>query len=421
MSEIKSIEKNFIAKENIMNITGKIMILIITTMIIKNYNLIEDLKNGVFNILSNYNEIKLLKNFSIIHYKNDKKSLFNKKLEIFREAQKILGISLIILYILIINIFMIFPNIIYTNYINTFYNSSIFFIILYISISFYKLFFKYTVSVYFITLLTFLGISLIIFSVIQNIILTFSLMMTSILLFYIITYFLFSIDFFKKINICLKISVIFMIVINILLYYLISLLKNYYWIFFIISICIMIFLSLAPFMIYIIMYNKNNRENLYENFLKKFFGKEIIQFFILLIICIGIVTFSLSKTYLYFKNFIPFFTLEEYIKENNSNIFKSIINYLTIKRKLNDILFLVSIVSGTYFLIGEILVYFKIKKYKEKAQEIYEDIIMNEIYYYEQMKKCVYYGEEEYRNLFFNNDKIREIIKQNEKYYKDNN
>lgn len=37
------------------------------------------------------------------------------------------------------------------------------------------------------------------------------------------------------------------------------------------------------------------------------------------------------------------------------------------------------------------------------------------------MKKCVYYGEEEYRNLFFNNDKIREIIKQNEKYYKDNN
>ena len=404
-----------------MNITGKILILIITTMIIKNYNLIEDLKNGVFNILSNYNEIKLLKNFSIIHYKNDKKSLFNKKLEIFREAQKILGISLIILYILIINIFMIFPNIIYTNYINTFYNSSIFFIILYISISFYKLFFKYTVSVYFITLLTFFGISLIIFSVIQNIILTFSLMMTSILLFYIITYLLFSIDFFKKINICLKISVIFMIVINILLYYLISLLKNYYWIFFIISICIMILLSLAPFMIYIIMYNKNNRENLYENFLKKFFGKEITQFFILLIICIGIVTFSLSKTYLYFKNSIPFFTLEEYIKENNSNIFKSIINYLTIKRKLNDILFLVSIVSGTYFLIGEILVYFKIKKYKEKAQEIYEDIIMNERYYYEQMKKCVYYGEEEYRNLFFNNDKIREIIKQNEKYYKDNN
>lgn len=404
-----------------MNITGKILILIITTMIIKNYNLIEDLKNGVFNILSNYNEIKLLKNFSIIHYKNDKKSLFNKKLEIFREAQKILGISLIILYILIINIFMIFPNIIYTNYINTFYNSSIFFIILYISISFYKLFFKYTVSVYFITLLTFFGISLIIFSVIQNIILTFSLMMTSILLFYIITYLLFSIDFFKKINICLKISVIFMIVINILLYYLISLLKNYYWIFFIISICIMILLSLAPFMIYIIMYNKNNRENLYENFLKKFFGKEITQFFILLIICIGIVTFSLSKTYLYFKNFIPFFTLEEYIKENNSNIFKSIINYLTIKRKLNDILFLVSIVSGTYFLIREILVYFKIKKYKEKAQEIYEDIIMNERYYYEQMKKCVYYGEEEYRNLFFNNDKIREIIKQNEKYYKDNN
>ena len=419
--KLKVLKKNFIAKENIMNITGKILILIITTMIIKNYNLIEDLKNGVFNILSNYNEIKLLKNFSIIHYKNDKKSLFNKKLEIFREAQKILGISLIILYILIINIFMIFPNIIYTNYINTFYNSSIFFIILYISISFYKLFFKYTVSVYFITLLTFFGISLIIFSVIQNIILTFSLMMTSILLFYIITYLLFSIDFFKKINICLKISVIFMIVINILLYYLISLLKNYYWIFFIISICIMILLSLAPFMIYIIMYNKNNRENLYENFLKKFFGKEITQFFILLIICIGIVTFSLSKTYLYFKNFIPFFTLEEYIKENNSNIFKSIINYLTIKRKLNDILFLVSIVSGTYFLIGEILVYFKIKKYKEKAQEIYEDIIMNERYYYEQMKKCVYYGEEEYRNLFFNNDKIREIIKQNEKYYKDNN
>lgn len=408
-----------------MNIIGKFLILVvikilisvIMIMIIKNYNLIEDLKNGVFNILSNYNEIKLLKNFSIIHYKNDKKSLFNKKLEIFREAQKILGISLIISYILIINIFMIFPNIIYTNYINTFYNSSIFFIILYILISFYKLFFKYTVSVYFITLLIFLGISLIIFSVIQNIILTFSLMMIFIPLFYIITYFLFSIDFFKKINICLKISVIFMIVINILLYYLISLLKNYYWIFFIISICIMILLSLAPFMIYIIMYNKNNRENLY----KKFFGKEITQFFILLIICIGIVTFSLSKTYLYFKNFIPFFTLEEYIKENNSNIFKSIINYLAIKRKLNDILFLVSIVSGTYFLIGEILVYFKIKKYKEKAQEIYEDIIMNERYYYEQMKKCVYYGEEEYRNLFFNNDKIREIIKQNEKYYKDNN
>ena len=399
-----------------MNITGKILILIITTMIIKNYNLIEDLKNGVFNILSNYNEIKLLKNFSIIHYKNDKKSLFNKKLEIFREAQKILGISLIILYILIINIFMIFPNIIYTNYINTFYNSSIFFIILYISISFYKLFFKYTVSVYFITLLTFFGISLIIFSVIQNIILTFSLMMTSILLFYIITYLLFSIDFFKKINICLKISVIFMIVINILLYYLINLLKNYYWIFFGSSICIMFLLFLA-FITSIIIYNKTDSENLSKNF----FGKEITQFFILLFICIGIITFSLFKTYLDFKNFIPFFTLEEYIKENNNNIFKSIINYLTIKRKLNDILFLVSIISGTYFLIGEILVYFKIKKYKEKAQEIYEDIIMNKRYYYEQMKKCVHYGEEEYRNLFFNNDKIREIIKQNEKYYKDNN
>ena len=179
----------------------------------------------------------------------------------------------------------------------------------------------------------------------------------------------------------------------------------------------MILLSLAPFMMYIIMYNKNNRENLYKNF----FGKEITQFFILLFICIGIVAFSLFETYLAFKNFIPFFSLEEYIKENDSNIFKSIINHLTIESKLNDILFLVSIISGTYFLIGEILVYFKIKKYKEKAQEIYEDIIMNKRYYYEQMKKCIYYGEEEYRNLFFNNDKIREIIKQNEKYYKDNN
>ena len=397
-----------------MNIIVKILISVV--MININYNLIKDLKNRVFNILSNCNEIKLLKNFSIIYYKNNKKGLFNKKLEIFKEAQKILGILLIILPILIINIFIIFPNIIYVNYINTLYIFPIFFIILYI-ILFYKLFFKYTVSVYFITLLIFLGISLIIFSVIQNIILTFSLMMSSILLFYIITYFLFSIDFFKKINICLKISVIFMIVINILLYYLINLLKNYYWIFFIISICIMILLSIAPFMMYIIMYNKNNRENLYKNF----FGKEITQFFILLFICVGILTFSLFETYLDFKNFIPFFTLEEYIKENNSNIFKSIINYLTIKRKLNDILFLVSIVSGTYFLIGEILVYFKIKKYKEKAQEIYEDIIMNERYYYEQMKKCVYYGEEEYRNLFFNNDKIRKIIKQNEKYYKDNN
>ena len=397
-----------------MNIIVKILISVV--MININYNLIKDLKNRVFNILSNCNEIKLLKNFSIIYYKNNKKGLFNKKLEIFKEAQKILGILLIILPILIINIFIIFPNIIYVNYINTLYIFPIFFIILYI-ILFYKLFFKYTVSVYFITLLIFLGISLIIFSVIQNIILTFSLMMSSILLFYIITYFLFSIDFFKKINICLKISVIFMIVINILLYYLINLLKNYYWIFFIISICIMILLSLAPFMMYIIMYNKNNRENLYKNF----FGKEITQFFILLFICVGILTFSLFETYLDFKNFIPFFTLEEYIKENNSNIFKSIINYLTIKRKLNDILFLVSIVSGTYFLIGEILVYFKIKKYKEKAQEIYEDIIMNERYCYEQMKKCVYYGEEEYRNLFFNNDRIREIIKQNEKYYKDKN
>lgn len=403
-----------------MNIIGKILILIITTMIIKNYNLIEDLKNGVFNILSNLNEIKSFKNFSIIYYNNDKKSLFNKKLEIFKETQKILVILLFILFILKINIFIIFPNITYTNYINTLYIPSIFFIILYISILFYKLFFKYTVSVYFITLLTFLGMSLIIFSIKQNIILAFSLMMTSILLFYMITYFLFSIDFFKKINVCFKISVIFMIVINILLYYLINLLKNYHCIFFVISICIIILLFLAPIIIYIIG-NKNDSENIYKNFLKKFFGKEITQFFILLIICIAIITFSLFKTYLYFKNFIPFFTLEEYIKENNNNIFKSIINYLTIKRKLDDILFLVSIISGTYFFIGEILVYFKIKKYKEKAQEIYEDIIMNERYYYEQMKKCVYYGEEEYRNLFFNNDKIREIIKQNEKYYKYNN
>ena len=403
-----------------MNIIGKILILIITTMIIKNYNLIEDLKNGVFNILSNLNEIKSFKNFSIIYYNNYKKSLFNKKLEIFKETQKILVILLFILFILKINIFIIFPNITYTNYINTLYIPFIFFIILYISILFYKLFFKYTVSVYFITLLTFLGMSLIIFSIKQNIILAFSLMMTSILLFYMITYFLFSIDFFKKINVCFKISVIFMIVINILLYYLINLLKNYHCIFFVISICIIILLFLAPIIIYIIG-NKNNSENIYKNFLKKFFGKEITQFFILLFICIGIVAFSLFKTYLDFKNFIPFFTLEEYIKENNNSIFKSIINYLTIKRKLNDILFLVSIISGTYFFIGEILVYFKIKKYKEKAQEIYEDIIMNERYYYEQMKKCVYYGEEEYRNLFFNNDKIREIIKQNEKYYKDNN
>ena len=183
----------------------------------------------------------------------------------------------------------------------------------------------------------------------------------------------------------------------------------------------MFLLFLAPIIIYIIIGNKNDSENIYKNFLKKFFGKEITQFFILLFICIGIVAFSLFETYLAFKNFIPFFSLEEYIKENNSNIFKSIINHLTIESKLNDILFLVSIISGTYFLIGEILVYFKIKKYKEKAQEIYEDIIMNKRYYYEQMKKCVYYGEEEYRNLFFNNDKIREIIKQNEKYYKDNN
>ncbi|KMV76079.1 hypothetical protein PSAG_04547, partial [Fusobacterium animalis D11] len=145
-------------------------------------------------------------------------------------------------------------------------------------------------------------------------------------------------------NICLKISVIFMIVINILLYYLINLLKNYYWIFFGSSICIMFLLFLA-FITSIIIYNKTDSENLSKNF----FGKEITQFFILLFICIGIITFSLFKTYLDFKNFIPFFTLEEYIKENNNNIFKSIINYLTIKRKLNDILFLVSIISGTYF------------------------------------------------------------------------
>ncbi|WDD89726.1 MULTISPECIES: hypothetical protein [Fusobacterium] len=177
------------------------------------------------------------------------------------------------------------------------------------------------------------------------------------------------------------------------------------------------FLLFLAFITSIIIYNKTDSENLSKNF----FGKEITQFFILLFICIGIVAFSLFETYLAFKNFIPFFSLEEYIKENNSNIFKSIINHLIIESKLNDILFLVSIISGTYFLIGEILVYFKIKKYKEKAQEIYEDIIMNKRYYYEQMKKCVYYGEEEYRNLFFNNDKIREIIKQNEKYYKDNN
>lgn len=402
-----------------MNIIGKLFISVI--MIIINYNLIKDLKNRIFNLLPNCNEIKLLKNFSIINYKNNKKSLFNKKLEIFKETQKILGILLIILFILIINIFIIFPNISYTNYINTLYISFIFFIILYISILFYKLFFKYTISVYFMTLLTFLGISLIIFSIIQNIILTFSLIMISILLFYMITYLLFSIDFFKKINVCLKISVIFMIVINILLYYLIYLLKNYHCIFFVTSICIMILLFLAPIIIYIIVGNKNDSEDINKNFFKKFFGKEITQFFILLFICIGIMTFSLFKTYLDFKNFIPFFILEEYIKENNNDIFKSIINYLTIKRKLNDILFLVSIILGTYFLIGEILVYFKIKKYKEKAQEIYEDIIMNERYCYEQMKKCVYYGEEEYRNLFFNNDRIREIIKQNEKYYKDKN
>ena len=402
-----------------MNIIGKLFISVI--MIIINYNLIKDLKNRIFNLLPNCNEIKLLKNFSIINYKNNKKSLFNKKLEIFKETQKILGILLIILFILIINIFIIFPNISYTNYINTLYISFIFFIILYISILFYKLFFKYTISVYFMTLLTFLGISLIIFSIIQNIILTFSLIMISILLFYMITYLLFSIDFFKKINVCLKISVIFMIVINILLYYLIYLLKNYHCIFFVTSICIMILLFLAPIIIYIIVGNKNDSEDINKNFFKKFFGKEITQFFILLFICIGIMTFSLFKTYLDFKNFIPFFILEEYIKENNNDIFKSIINYLTIKRKLNDILFLESIISGTYFLIGEILVYFKIKKYKEKAQEIYEDIIMNERYCYEQMKKCVYYGEEEYRNLFFNNDRIREIIKQNEKYYKDKN
>ena len=81
-----------------MNIIGKILILIITTMIIKNYNPIEDLKNGVFNILSNLNEIKSFKNFSIIYYNNYKKSLFNKKLEIFKETQKILVILLVFLF-----------------------------------------------------------------------------------------------------------------------------------------------------------------------------------------------------------------------------------------------------------------------------------------------------------------------------------
>ena len=108
-----------------MNIIGKLFISVI--MIIINYNLIKDLKNRIFNLLPNCNEIKLLKNFSIINYKNNKKSLFNKKLEIFKETQKILGILLIILFILIINIFIIFPNISYTNYINTLYISFIFF------------------------------------------------------------------------------------------------------------------------------------------------------------------------------------------------------------------------------------------------------------------------------------------------------
>ena len=44
-----------------MNIIVKILISVV--MININYNLIKDLKNRVFNILSNCNEIKLLKNF----------------------------------------------------------------------------------------------------------------------------------------------------------------------------------------------------------------------------------------------------------------------------------------------------------------------------------------------------------------------
>ena len=56
-----------------MNIIVKILISVV--MININYNLINDLKNRVFNILSNCNEIKLLKNFSIIHYKNNKKEI----------------------------------------------------------------------------------------------------------------------------------------------------------------------------------------------------------------------------------------------------------------------------------------------------------------------------------------------------------
>jgi hypothetical protein len=67
------------------------------------------------------------------------------------------------------------------------------------------------------------------------------------------------------------------------------------------------------------------------------------------------------------------------------------------------------------YLIGGLIINFKIRKNKSKAKSLFRNFIkgITEVNY-GQLVKCSFYGGEEYENLILNNDSMSKIIIDNE-------
>lgn len=89
-----------------------------------------------------------------------------------------------------------------------------------------------------------------------------------------------------------------------------------------------------------------------------------------------------------------------------------------VTRNVDQIVSKISL-AGTYvsffYIIGSILISFKVSINSKKAENLFREGILEENLNYEKMVECVYYGGKEYENIFLANDSFRKTI-----YYMEN-
>jgi len=68
----------------------------------------------------------------------------------------------------------------------------------------------------------------------------------------------------------------------------------------------------------------------------------------------------------------------------------------------------------TSYIVGGLIINWKIKKNKLRAKSIYRNLIKNGHPTYRVLIECSFYGGEEYENLLLNNDTTLKLIMENE-------